>query len=321
MEPKRIYASARELTGDPRHYRLALVSAGVVVAANLLLLLLETLIGHMLTDAIGLAALGKRTALMTVQSVCELAVNILLPFWVYGFMQVAMEIARKGEPTYSSLLAGFRRFGPLLRLMLLETLIASGFIMLAVWGSSMLYMLSPFAARIIEDITPALEQAQTITDSAALSALMEPVMEEMLKDLWPFYLLLALSLGVLLIPWLYKLRLAPYHILDGENGALRAMALSKYEMHGNRFAMFLLDLRWWWYYGLLILSAAPLYIYTYVGGSEAFLWLMTLVSLGLQLVAEWLLMPRVQTSYALAYDALKRKDKTDVPPIGTPPQF
>jgi len=321
MEPKRIYTAARDLSGNPLHHRLALVSAGVVTAANLLLLLLETLIGNMMTDAVGLAALDKRTMLMTVQSVLELAVNILLPFWVYGFTQVAMEIARKGEPSYGSLLAGFRRFGPLLRLLLLETFIAMGYIMLAVWGATALYMISPFAARVMETVTPALEQAETITDPAALSALMEPVMEQMLQSLWPLYLLMVLALGVILVPWLYKLRLAPYHILDGENSALRAIALSKYEMHGNRIAMFRLDLRWWWYYGLLILSAAPLYIYSAVGGGETLLWLLTLVSLGLQLLLECLLMSRVQTAYALAYDALKRKDETDVPQSGTPSPF
>ena len=121
------------------------------------------------------------------------------------------------------------------------------------------------------------------------------------------YLLIAIALGVLLIPWLYKLRLAPFHILDGENSALRAMAQSQYEMHGNRFEMFKLDLCWWWYYGLLALASVPMYIYIYHGGGDVMYWVLTLTSYGLQVLVQWQLMPRVQTSYALAYDQLKKE--------------
>jgi uncharacterized membrane protein len=321
MNPKAHYEAARELTQNPLHKQLSLISVAAVIAANILLLLLQVLINHLMADAVGLSAMGKRTGLMTVQSVLQFAVSLALPFWTYGFHRVAMEIARKGDPTYHTLFAGFRRFGPLLRLMLLETIIATGLVLLGSWISTMLYMMTPFAAQVIEKITPALAEAENLTDPAAVAALMEPVMQEMIKDLWPMYLLIVIVLGALLIPWLYKLRLAPYHILDGQNSALVAMSLSKYEMHGNRFAMFRLDLQWWWYYGLLVLSAAPLYIYSYMGGSTGAMWAMTLLSYGLQFLVQWQLLPRLQTSYALAYDALTHKDETDVPEGETPTPF
>lgn len=319
MEPKKIYQTAKDLTADPFHKQLALLSAGAVAAANILLLLLQVLIEHMLTDAVGLAALGKRAAFTTVQSVLQFAVTLALPFWTYGFYQVAMEIARNEKPSYRSLLAGFRRFGPLLRLMLLEWLIATGLTLLGTWISTMAYMMTPFAAQVIENITPALAEAEKLTDPVAQAALMEPVMQEMIKDIWPMYLLIVAVVGAILIPWLYKLRLAPYHIMDGEKSAMQAMALSKYEMHGNRFSLFKLDLHFWLYYSLMVLAAVPLYIPT--GDNMLLFWGTVLLSYGLQLLAQWQLLPRVQTAYALAYDALKRKSRTDVPQQETPTQF
>lgn len=321
MNPKAHYEAARDLTQDPIHKQLALISVGAVIAANILLLLLQTLLLHMMTDAVGLAALGKRAAFATIQSVLQFAVTIVQPFWTYGFYRVAIEIARKESPTCKSLFSGFHRFGPLLRLLIMESLIATGLVLLGSWISTMLYMMTPFAAQVIEKITPALAEAEKLTDPAAQAALMEPVMQDMIKDIWPMYLLVVLVVGAILIPWLYKLRLAPYHIMDGENSALQAMALSKYEMYGNRFAMFRLDLHWWWYYGLLILATVPLYAYSYFGSGDVVMWVSTLLSYGLQFLVQWQLLPRLQTSYALAYDALKRKDKTDVPQGETPAQF
>lgn len=321
MNPKAHYEAARDLTQDPIHKQLALISVGAVIAANILLLLLQTLLLHMMTDAVGLAALGKRAAFATIQSVLQFAVTIVQPFWTYGFYRVAIEIARKESPTCKSLFSGFHRFGPLLRLLIMESLIATGLVLLGSWISTMLYMMTPFAAQVIEKITPALAEAEKLTDPAAQAALMEPVMQDMIKDIWPMYLLVVVVVGAILIPWLYKLRLAPYHIMDGENSALQAMALSKYEMYGNRFAMFRLDLHWWWYYGLLILATVPLYAYSYFGSGDVVMWVSTLLSYGLQFLVQWQLLSRLQTSYALAYDALKRKDKTDVPQGETPAQF
>lgn len=312
MESGNIYHSAKELTGGTGCKRLALISAGVVVAANVLLLLLHSLINNMMVDAVGIASLGKRSAMITAQNILQLVVAVLSPFWTYGFYRVAMDLARKETPQTDTLLSGFRCFLPLLRLMLLEWLIAMGMTIAASWAATMTFMMTPWATDIIEDISPALAEAEKLTDPAAMAELMEPVLMEMLQKLWPMYLLVVVAVCVLLIPWLYRLRLAPYHILDGETRARTAMRQSRYEMHGNCLAMFRLDLRWWWYYGLLILAAVPLYIYDFIGGGQTTLWVIVLLSYSVQLVVQWQLLPRVQTSYALAYDTLKRKDETDV---------
>lgn len=312
MNPRSIIRSAKDLTGDPKYNRLALISVAVLMAVNILLLLAEMLIDHFLQDATGLAALGKRSVLLTVQSALSLAVSLATPFWSYGFYRVAMDIARKGDPTPNTLLHGFRRFWPLVRLLIIMFLMTIGYALVGTMLGTTLYMMTPWADKAFAMAAPAIQAAEAMTsDPAALNAMMEPLVVEMLKYLWPMYLLIAIALGAFLIPWLYQLCLAPYHILDGEKSALRAMELSRHEMYGNRFAMFRLDLSWWWYYGLLALAAAPIYIYNFMGGSTLAMWSMVLLSYGLQLLIQWQWLPCVQTSYALAFDQLRYKEETE----------
>lgn len=308
MNPKSLCQSAGQLSGMKQLKQLALLYIGVILGANLLLLLSDLLISQMMADAVGLAALGKRSVLMTVQTLLQLAVSAAVPFWSYSFYQAAILTARQQIPGKQAMLSGFHRFGPLLRMLLLEGLIATGYMMLASIGASMLYMMSPLAERAMNEIAPILMEAESLTsDPEALNALMEPAMEQLIKNLWPMYLLMIAAMGVLLIPWLYKLRLAPYHILDGENSALQAMAKSQHEMYGNRFTMFKLDLCWWWYYGLLTLSALPLYAAGFFGYDNLLFWVLTLCGFGIQFLIQWQLHPRVQASYALAYDQLKKE--------------
>ena len=310
MNPRSITQTATQLSSGKDLKQLALYSAGALALANLLLLLVQELIGSLLTDATGLAALGKRSLLLTVQSAFSLAVTVAIPFWTFGFYRAAMERARENRPTPDTLLHGFRRFWPLLRLLLIETLMAAGYILLATTLGTTLFMMTPIADRAFEMIIPYLQAAESITDPAALNALMEPLMLDLLQQIWPMYLLIAVALGIFLVPWLYQICLAPYHILDGQKSALLAMNQSRYEMHGNRLSWLLLDLRWWWYYVLLTLATVPLYLPDFISG-KGFLWGMTLLSIALQTVIQWQFLPRVQVSYALAYDQLRHKEESE----------
>ena len=312
MDTKTIYHSSRELTGQPSHKKLALYSIGAVVIANILLLLVDSLMRYLIQDATGLTALGKRAMLQTVTSALQLALNLAAPFWAYGFTKVAMDIARQGNPTPDTLLTGFRRFWPLLRYLILVTIIGISYFFLSTMIGTMLFMLSPMSDQAMLAIEPALAQAETAAlanDPEALNALMGPLMAQLLQRIWPMYLLIAIALCVILLPWLYQIRLTPYHILDGDNKVLFALAKSRHEMYGKRFSMFLLDLRFWWYYALLLIASVPLYVYSFTGGGQLAMWGLTLLSLGLQLLVQWQFLPRVETAYALAYDQLRIKEE------------
>ena len=80
MNPKSITQTATRLSEGKGLKQLALYSTGVLVIANLLLLLIQEIIGSFLQDATGLAALGKRSMLLTVQSAFNLAVTVAAPF-------------------------------------------------------------------------------------------------------------------------------------------------------------------------------------------------------------------------------------------------
>ena len=75
MNPRSITQTATRLSEGKDLKQLALYSAGALALANLLLLLVQELIGSLLTDATGLAALGKRSLLLTIQSIFSLAVT------------------------------------------------------------------------------------------------------------------------------------------------------------------------------------------------------------------------------------------------------
>ena len=308
MNTKSLCQQAVRLTSDGSGKRLALLSAGAVAIANLLLMLMSSLIDFFLKDATGLDAIDQRASLMTIQSTLQLVVTVASPFWTYGFYKVALDLSREEAPDKETLLYGFRRFWPLLRFLLLETLIVTVLTALAALLSSFIYTSLPFGRAAIAEAEAAFAEAQKVTsDPDALQALTDPILISLLKKIWPMYLLMAALIGVILVPWLYRLRMAPFYILDGENRAAYAMALSRQKLQGYRLSWFLLDLRWWWYYGLMILAAAALYLPNIIGGGQLLFWGITLASCCLQVLLQWQFLPRVQTSYALAYEHLRKK--------------
>lgn len=311
MNQKALRQSAASLTG-PLHKRLALISVGAVAAANVLLILLQLLTDHMMKNATGLDGLSRRAGLMTAQSVLNLVLSLSAPFWSYGFYKVAMDTARSCQPETKTLLWGFHRFWPLLRLLLLEVLIVSGLAMLGGTVGSMLYVNTPLS-NVLMKYVPTFQAVEQLTDPNAVAALLEPILPQLLLDMLPLFLLVLVGVCVLVFPWFYKVRLAHYHILDGENRATVAMAISQQEMRGSRFAMFKLDLSWWWYYGLLMLASAPLYLPDILPNLSVPQWAFTLLSLGLQVLVQWQFMARVQTSYALTYDELRFRPMQESP--------
>lgn len=311
MDRKQFRQTAAALTGNPGFKRLALYSAGAVAAANILLLLLQLLTDRLIQNATGLDGLSKRSGILTMQSVLDFAISIAAPFWSFGFYKVAMDIARNNQPETKTLLFGFQRFWPLLRLLILEILTFFCLAMLGGMAASMLYVNTPLSNALMKYI-PTLEAAEQLTDPEAIAALIEPILPSMILDMLPLFLLVFLAIGVLVIPWAYKIRLAHYHVLDGLNHATVAMALSKQEMRGSRFALFKLDLSWWWYYLLLMLTSAPQFL------PKIPLLVSAILTFGLQVLVQWLFMARVETSYALAYDWLRFKTPQTESPTDFP---
>lgn len=290
--------------------KLALIHTGAAAALSLLLTVINLFLADQIGETGGLSGIGLRSVLTTAQSTLGILSAVLLPFWEMGFLFAAMKMARKESATPMDLFQGFRRFGPVLRLFLLEILLYFSIMILSANIGSFLFMLTPFAqplAEIMSSITP-----ENIT------ATMETAMDTLMEAAVPMYVIIGIVLAALAIPVLYRFRMARYLILDEPKlGALQALGTSHKLMRHNRWSLFRLDLSLWWYYLLTVLCAVLAY-------SDALLPTLgitlpfsetaaLLLSFGLyciaQLLLAWFFLSPVAVTYATAYDTLKEMQK------------
>lgn len=297
--------------------KLIAIHAGVSAAAALVVALLSYLLGTGIGDTGGLGGIGTRAALETAQSILEMAVSVLSPFWALGFMAVALNMARRQESDTHTLLTGFRCWAPMLRLMLLEGVIVFGVVLLAMQVGSFLYMLTPFSNQLNE---LAQQIAATgATDTEALTQLlMDLDQETMMEIFWSIVPFMVLPAAAVLIPLSYRLRLAQYILLDQpQAGAMFALLLSFRLMKKQGWRLFGLDLRLWWFYGLEALVLALCYgdLLLELAGvpldgngvllSFLFYALALLCQVGLYVWKK----PQVTTAYALFYDRLLPREE------------
>lgn len=282
--------------------RLALFHTGAAVLLSLVATVINYLLSRQMEDTGGLSGIPLRTALTFAQSMLLLATTVLMPFWEHGLTRSMLLIARGKEATPASLLTGFRRFGVVLRLLLLQTALTVAVTFACLQVATFLFMMSPWS-----ELT--METAEALMANGA--ALDETAIEQMMQTMYPVYLILAVLLGAVLVPLLYRFRLSNWAVMDDTPRALQAMRYSAYWMHKNRFRMFKLDLQFWWYYALLGLATGAAYgdlLLPLLGinlNADVAFFGSYLLSAGLQLLVAWRFAPQVQTTYALAYTTLR----------------
>ena len=288
--------------------RLALIHTAVSLAATLVLAVISFILSRQIGGTGGLAGLGTRSILETVQTVLQLASTLLLPFWEVGFLYAAIRMARKEDNSPRTLAEGFRRFGAVLRLMLLRGALILAVMFLCSQAATMVYLLTPFSDSYFQ----LYESFMNGTDPSVLmdDAAMQAVGESML----PMLLMAAVLAIILLIPLLYRFRQAEYVVIDQpRTGAIAALRASNRMMRGNCMAMFRLDLSFWWFYAAQAVLALVGYgdvILEAVGvtlpmsGDTAY-FLFYLLYIGGQLLLLWKYRSAVDTAYAVAYDVLK----------------
>lgn len=282
--------------------RLALIHTGVAVALSVLITLLNYLLTSQIQSTAGLSGIGTRAILLSAQEILTIVTAAAMPFWSCGFLRAALLISRNETATPTTLLEGFRRFGPVLRLNLIRTVtcLVIGFVTLQ--AASMIFMLTPLSNDFMESALALMATGSEITD-AALDGLM--------SSLWAVYVLWIVLAGVVLIPMFYRYRMADFSIMDEADRALKAFAESKRLMFCRRRQLFKLDLHFWWYYALQVVALAVAYGDTLlpalgvtVDPNVAFFGFY-LVSQAIQLALAWRFAPLVQTTYAAAYNEFK----------------
>ena len=314
----RAEAALAQASCDPK--RLLLVHIGVTTLASLLLTAISYLLQMQIDTTGGLSGISTRSLLSTVESVLQLFYLALLPFWQAGYLPAAVAYSRGQKADTDTLLSGFQRFGPLLRLYLLQILLFGVIMMGSSYLSSFLYMLTPWGSQLMQQLLEIMEQTgSAVLDDAAL--------EIMLANSLP---MLILGAGIFLIaaaPTFYRLRLSQYRIMDGQSSALRAMAESAAMTKGFRFSLFKLDLSFWWFYLLQLTIGVVGYadiVLEQLGISlpwnEAVRFFIPyLLYLALQLGFQLWQKNRVAVTYAAAYEEL-RKPREPQPEITPDPK-
>lgn len=298
--------------------KLTALHTGISAAASLLVALLTYLLSTGIGDTAGLGGIGTRAALETAQSLLQLVLSVLAPFWGLGFVAAALHLARRQQATPHTLLSGFRRWAPVLRMLLLEGVIYFAITFAAVQLGSFLYMMTPFATHL-NQLLAQMANAGTTDTTALTQLLLELDHKELMGIFWSMIPFLAIPALAVIIPVSYRLRLAQFILMDQPQvGALFAVVLSFRLMKKNCVKLLQLDLRFWWFYALEIVVQILCYgdlLLPLVGVEPGMnVVLASFIFYALALVGQAGLYvwqkPQVFTSYALFYDALLPKTQT-----------
>lgn len=291
---------------------LALIFGGVSLGAGLLVMLLNYVISTNIQTSGGLSGLGSQAILDTLQVSLRYIVALLQPFWSIGFVFAALQMARQQEVGPKSLLEGFRRFGPVLRLRFSQGMIFLGAAIMCLYTASFLFAFTPWSAPMMEQFLPYLENGSVEELETAISSM---PLEQLLPLSAPIFVIfgvLYLVVGGFLF---YRFRLADLIVMDEPRmGGMMAMAMSTRLTRRRRMCLLRLDLDFWWIYLMSLVSVVIGYgdvLLPYVGvqlpvtGDAAWLVFYVLSAL-VQLAVYWLGYAKLHTTWAVAYDVLRQ---------------
>lgn len=302
---------------NPR--RLVLIHSGVALGIALLVAILNYVIqGQIDAKGGGLSGLPLRSVLDTAATVLSVLYSALTPFWTMGIVYAALRQAR-GKAAYPhTLLEGFRRFGPVLRMIIMQTILYSILAVAAMYVASFFYGFTPAGQAFSEQLMQMLLQGMDYTQ--IYTAIPEETILQMSKVYLPIFGVVLLAL---VIPAAYRMRLAPYVLMDKEGtGAWKAIRISGKLTRRNCAKLLALDLSYWWYYLIPAVLMLPSYAEVllpalkislpmeeevlYLGGY--------LIYAVLTLIFEAVAAPKVMITYALAYDVLLEEYEQVQPP-------
>lgn len=229
---------------DPR--KLILLHTGIVSVLSLVLIVLDYLIGEKIGSTGGLSGMGTRAMLTTIRTVLGDAQRILIPFWNAGYFYAMLRISR-GEPAApGSLLQGFRSFGAVLVMTILQALIYLGITILVSIVVIQILSFTPMMAPAMELVQPYLATGAVSLDVETAAAITQAVM--------PMTIAAAIIAIAVLFIFSYRYRMAIFRVMDApKEGGRAALWVSKHLMRGNKIRLFRLDLSFWWYYLLTAL--------------------------------------------------------------------
>lgn len=296
----------QQSTYDPK--KLALIHTGAAALFLLVALLADMFLRSRLDSYGGLDGLETRTVLETVRSLLQMSGDLVLPFWTVGFLHSMLRISRGQEAGILSLTEGFRRFGPVLRLNLLQGVLYMGVALFCLYPSTALFMLTPLSGPMEEYL---LESGLDLFGNVVMD---EALINGMMEHIVPLLVIYFSLFAAVAIPLFYRLRVAEFVVMDVPGtGALAALRISAMLMRRNRMAFFKLDLSFWWFYlldglitlicyGDVLLQSANMALPLSAEWAAVAVYA---VYLCVQVLFYWQFRCRVDATYAVAYDVLR----------------
>lgn len=258
LYPAGLHGQAKERLArigyDPK--RLVLIHTAVSLGASLLVTLVGYLLSLKIAQTGGLRDMGLRTVLSTAQSVLELAVMVLLPFWEIGIAYAALHWTAGRSATPSDLMVGFRRWPNILGYQLLRFGLLVALMVGLLYPCTFLFMMTPWGTPLMEAYAPYVESAKTIDDIYA--AMTPEMLEQMLPHMIPLLIFCGVLYAVVLVYASYRLRFADFALLEGRRG-FGAMLRSFRVTRKHFWQIVKVDLYFWWFYLLQVLSVALCY--------------------------------------------------------------
>jgi len=283
--------------------RLALIHGGLIFLALMAVTGINYYVNHMMNGAVGLSGMGMLSVLETVQVLLGYVINIFLPFWQMGFVFAALQMARGEQARPGSLTEGFRRLGPILRLMLLRGLIYGGLFTVCVYVGVMIYVVTPLARPLMEMMLPVMDSGHSFEE--VQTAVLQLPQEQVMAAIMPAFIIIIPACLLVMAPMFYRFRLAELIVMDKpKTGSIAALMLSSALTRKRKLALLRLDLSFWWYFALqlagIVLSDLNLLpIDLGVPGLVSYV-----LGCAVQMVAFWFLGSRFHTTWAVAYDEL-----------------
>lgn len=303
--PARAEAALQDAPKSPK--KLMLLHTGVALGIALVISVLNLILSRQIDTTGGLAGLGLRSILETIQSLLEVLSNLGLPFWETGILFAAYLWATRQPAENTAVLQGFRRFGPVLRLRLLQGLLLMLLSTGVVYFSSIVYLMTPWSNTAIAEMETMLGAGGD--PIAAIDALTPEMMGQLILMMKPLMILCAVLLAVIVVPLLFRMRFAPYLQMQQERVGARAAIAESFRMtRKNCLALLKLDLQFWWFYVLQVLTIGLCYgdvILTFLGipqpwGEMTGFFLFYVLGIAGQLALFTWARPKVITSYAMA---------------------
>lgn len=307
-------AAGEALAANPGQPRLLVLAYILITSLSALLVsVCINALGDRIDATGGLGDLGLRSVLSTIQTILPMAQAIAVMGIQLGYQNAALSMARRRAVAPRSLLDGFRFFGPLLRATLLQGLLYVLIGFCTMYAASFVFMLTPFAQGFYELVAPLMTDPEALSNAmyndAAFAA-------EAGKALIPFFPIFGVMFLAAAAPFFYQYRMTNFCILDAPGtGAMAAMRESSRMMKGSRLALAKLDLSFWWFYLAELAAGVILYgdmLLPLLGvalpwSSRVSYYVFYIASLVLEGGLFLACLNRVETTYAMAYEALRPK--------------